>query len=356
MTQLKGYLPKDFDVFIGLDVDKKSYVLAVRGSDSMSRPIRMPSNPRMLLDYINKHHKGKRVICAYETGPTGFGLYDYLTECGVPCLVVSPFSIPKATNETAKTNRIDAKKIAEYLHYGKLKSVVVPKGKYRDLRHLARIREKYVRMRVKTKQRIKALLLQESLYESLKDEKNAWTGEYVLKLKEINTTDAVRYRLDTLITDLEYSRTQLLAACRKLKDFCKLHPEINKYKTFLKSIPGIGFIIAITILAKIGDPLQLKRIRQLAAFTGMIPWEKSTGDTENKGTITHMGNKILRTLLVEAAWAAIRKDARLRQFYFRIKTRNHPKAASRKAIVAVARKMTHIIYRVLTDQRMYVLQ
>ena len=353
---LRGYMPKDFDVFIGLDVDKKSYVLAVRESDHMSRPIRMPANPKILLDYINKHHKGKRVICAYETGPTGFGLYDYLTESGVPCLVVSPFSIPKATSETAKTNRIDAKKIAEYLHYGKLKSVVVPKGKYRELRHLTRIRETYVRMRMKTKQRIKALLLQESLYGYLKDDQNAWTRDYVRALQEIKTTDAVRYRLDTLIMDLEHSRTQLSAVCGKLKEFCGLYPEIDRYKTFLKSIPGIGFIIAVTILARIGDPSKLNRIRQLASFAGMIPWESSTGDTENKGSITHMGNRVLRTLLVEAAWSAIRKDARLRQFYFRIKTRNHPRVASRKAIVAVARKMTHIIYRVLTDQRMYVLQ
>ncbi len=353
---LRGYVPKDFDVFIGLDVDKKSYVLAVRENGSMSRPVRMPANPEILLDYINKRHKGKRVICAYEAGPTGFGLYDYLTECGVPCLVVSPFSIPKAKNETAKTNKIDAKKIAEYLQYGKLKSILVPIGKYRELRHLVCIREKYVTMRVKAKQRIKALLLQESLYGSLKDEDAAWSGGYVCNLKEIKTTDAVRYRLDMLLMDLEYSRAQLLAVCRKLRDFCKLHPEINRYKTFLSSIPGIGFIIALTILAKIGDPLKLGNIRQLAAFTGMIPWEKSTGDVENKGPITHMGNKMLRTLLVEAAWAAIRKDVRLRQFYFRIKHRNHPRAAAKKAIVAVARKMTQIIYRILIDRRMYVLE
>lgn len=354
---LRGYVPKDFDVFIGLDVDKKSYVLSVRTSNgNNNRPVNMPANPEILLNYIRKHLSGKRVICAYEAGPTGFGLYDYLTECGVPCLVVSPFSVPKAKNETAKTNKIDAKKIAEYLEYGKLKSIIVPIGKYRELRHLIRVREKYVTMRVRAKQRIKSLLLQESLYELLKDEETAWTRKYVRGLEELKTTDAVRYRLDMLIADLEYSRKKVLSACRKLREFCKAHPEIDKYKAFLKSIPGIGFVIGLTILAKIGDPLRLCAIRQLASFTGMIPWEKSTGNKENKGAITHMGNRILRSLLVEAAWAAIRRDTRLKQFYYRIKSRNHPKIASKKAIVAVARKMTHIIYRILTDQRMYIFQ
>ncbi|MBL7157732.1 MAG: transposase, partial [Candidatus Omnitrophica bacterium] len=193
---LRGYIPKDFDVFIGLDVDKKSYVLNVRERDAMNHPKIMPASPGILFNYITKHLKDKRVICAYEAGPTGFGLYDYLTENGIPCLVVSPFSIPKAKNETAKTNKIDARKIAEYLEYGKLKSIMVPVGKYRELRHLVRIREKYATMRSRTKQRIKALLLQESLYGLLKDEENAWTREYLRQLKEIKTSDAVRYRLD----------------------------------------------------------------------------------------------------------------------------------------------------------------
>ena len=343
---LRGYSPKDFNVFIGLDVDKKSYVLSVRNLSGKNHPVRMPAEPEILLNYINKHHQGERIICAYEVGPTGFGLYDHLTECGIPCLVVAPLSIPKAKNETTKTNKVDATKIAEYLQYGKLKSVIVPIGKYRELRHLIRVRENYTTMKTRTKQRIKALLLQGMLYETARDEKRAWTLEYIRKLKEIDTTEAVRYRLEALLTDLEYLGIQLQSAHRKLRDFCNLHPEINKYKTFLKSIPGIGFIISLSILAKIGDPLKLYNIRQLAAFTGMVPWERSTGDVVNKGSITHMGNTTLRSLLVEAAWVAIRRDTRLRQFYFRIKSRNHPKCASKKAIVAVARKMTQIIYRI----------
>jgi len=62
---------------------------------------------------------------------------------------------------------------------------------------------------------------------------------------------------------------------------------------------------------------------------------------------------VLRSLLVEAAWANIAKDARLRQFYDRIRAKHHPQVGARKAIVAVARKLTLIIYRVLKEQREY---
>jgi transposase len=108
------------------------------------------------------------------------------------------------------------------------------------------------------------------------------------------------------------------------------------------------------LLGKIGDPENLENPRELASFIGITPKEKSSGDSTNRGSITHMGDKTLRFFMVEAAWVAIRKDTQLSQFYNRIKSKHHPKAASRIAITAVARKMTQIIYRVLKDKRDYI--
>jgi len=348
----RSYLPSEFDIFIGLDVDKKTYAVNVRDHGIMNRSKTMPAVPKILINYIRKHFQTKKVICAYEAGPTGFGLFDHLVEAGIPCLVVSPVTIPKAKNETAKTNKIDAKKLAEYLQYGKLYSIRVPIGEYRELRHLLRVRENYAAQRKISKQRIKALLLQESF--DIKDSESAWTIEYVNILKEIKVEGTPRYRLDMLLADLEYARKQLALTHKTLRDFCKEHSEIEKYLKLLISIPGIGFITAFTILGVVGDPSKLENVRQLGAFTGMIPWEKSTGEKENKGSITHMGNKVLRQMLIEAAWVTIRVDVRLKQFFDRIRSRNHPKGASRKAIVAVARKMTQIIYHVLTEEREYI--
>ncbi|MBP7795566.1 MAG: transposase, partial [Elusimicrobiales bacterium] len=73
----------------------------------------------------------------------------------------------------------------------------------------------------------------------------------------------------------------------------------------------------------------------------------------NRGSITHMGNGILRSLLIESSWIAIRKDKELEQFYHRIRSRNNPKVGSRIAITAVARKLTHRIYCVLKEERNY---
>ncbi|MDD5477604.1 MAG: transposase [Candidatus Omnitrophica bacterium] len=100
--------------------------------------------------------------------------------------------------------------------------------------------------------------------------------------------------------------------------------------------------------------MQLSNPRELGAFIGLVPREHSTGDKISKGSITHMGDVFLRSLLIEASWVIIRKDTRMRQFYDRIRSRHHPHIAARKAIVAVARKLTLIIYRVLKEQRDYI--
>lgn len=154
--------------------------------------------------------------------------------------------------------------------------------------------------------------------------------------------------------DLDYARKQTTSILRQLRMFIGSNKGMHQYIQYLISIPGIGFITAITLLGRIGDPRRLENVRELSAFVGLVPTEHSTGDDVNYGSITHLGNRYLRSLIIEAAWSAIRKDKELNQFYHRIKNRHHPKIGARKAIVAVARKLTQRIYRVLKEQRSYI--
>jgi len=353
MTQ-PSYHPNNFETFIGLDVDKNSFSYTVQDKFQLIKSKKMPSNPEHLYNYINKHFNHKNVICAYEAGPTGFHLYDYLSKQDILCLITSPSSIPTARNARVKNNRIDSIKIADHLMSGKLKPIRVPEGAYRELRDLIKICKNYTTDRKTARQRIKALLLYHNLYPAMKDPDANWSANYIEDLKNIDCSFAVRQRLDMLIEDLEYARKKLLSVHRTLKSFCRENDQINQYMNYLQSIPGIGFTIAVMLLGKIGDPQNLHNPRELAAFVGLTPKENSSGDSVNRGPITHLGDKTLRYLLVEAAWVAIRKDTQLNQFFNRIKNKNHPKAASRIAITAVARKLTQIIYRVLKDERNYI--
>jgi transposase len=348
------YSPRDYDIFIGIDVDKKSFAFTVKDHKTMKRSKKVPADPEQFYNYIQNNFNDKRVICAYEAGPTGFHLHDHLKEKELPCLVTPPASIPKAPNERVKTNRIDSNKITEELISGKLKSLRVPQGAYRELRHLVKVRENYARNRKGARQRIKALLLSANLYPLLKDADIKWSSCYMKELKSIQCSPAVRSRLDMLLMDLAYARKQTLSIHKTLRTFCKDNQEISEYMDYLQSIVGIGFITAVSILGRIGDPKNLINPREIGAFVGLVPRENSTGDRIIKGSITHLGNQTLRFLLVEAAWVAIRRDTELQQFYYRIKRRHHPKIAARVAIVAVARKLTQRIYKVLKEKRKYI--
>lgn len=351
---ITAYSVKDYDIFVGVDVDKKSFSVNVTDRDNMSITKNMPAKPEQMYNYLRNNYADKRILCAYETGATGFSLYDYFNAHQMSCVMVSPLTIPKPSNRMVKTNRIDAQDIAQHLRSGKLQVVRVPEGIWRELRHLVAIRINYAHDSKRSKQRIQSLLLLENLYPQLQDPRLKWSQRHIKELRAITCGICVRQRLDALLDDLEYNRSKLLSTHKMLKSFCQSQPEIKKHLGHLQSIPGIGFVVAVTLLGKIGDPAYLSRLQELGAFCGLVPKEHSTGDKINKSGITHLGSETLRFMLIEAGWAAIRKDLHLQQFYERIKSRHHPGIAAKKAITAVARKMTLIIYRVLKDQRDYV--
>ena len=348
------YSPTEYDIFIGIDVDQKSFSFTAKNHDNISRSHKIPADPENLYQFIRNMYNNKRVICAYEVGVCGYYLHDYLISRNIRCLMVPPPSVPKASNDRTKNNRLDSERISQHLKNGDMTPIRIPDYEYRELRQLLRSREEYVGLRKVTKQRIKSLLLFAHLHLLLKDTAQYWSNHHIQQLKGLPCSPATRQRLDLLLKDLEYSRSQTLIIHKELKAFSEKNASLKRNIHYLRSIPGIGFITAITILASIGNPEQLRNPRELAAFAGLVPSEYSTGERITRGRITHLGSSVLRSLLVEAAWANIGKDTRLRQFYDRIRIKHHPQVGARKAIVAVARKLTLIIYRVLKEQREYI--
>ena len=349
-----SYVPNQYDIFIGIDVDKKSFAMTIKDQLQFQKRLTMPSNPEGLRQYIQKHFASKRVLCGYEAGPTGYHLYHDLTQHDQPCCVIAPSSIPKASSERVKNNRIDSEKLATHLRSGELNFVRVPSAPYQELRHLTEMYECCAQTRQKSKQRIKSLLLFEHLDIHIKETDRAWSQGYVQQLNHLECSWAVRERFNMLLRDLEYSREQILSVVKKLKVFIKEHEGIREDIDYLRSIPGIGFITASLLLGRLGDPKNLRNVREIAAFLGLVPTEDSSGDRIHRGRITHLGDHFVRSRLIECSWVAIRHDNELEQFYYRIKSRHHPKIAASKAIVAVARKLTQRIYRVLKDRRPYI--
>lgn len=345
--------PLEYDIFFGLDVDKKTMTITAVDHEQKLKSLSMPNNAEMLINYTKKHFAGKRVAFAYEAGPTGYGLYDRLTQSGYTCLVTSPSMVPKPAGSRVKTNRIDSIHLAKSLRGGQLKSIRVPSRKYRDLRHLIQLYKITTIQSRNYKYRIKAMLLMEGISFPNTSKNDHWANATIKRLEIMDCAPAIRFKLDTLLENLRFYRNQLLKIKRALRSFCHSDPDLADSVRFLLSLPGIGWVITTVLLAKVGDWRNLKNVRELGGFIGLTPCENSTGEDVNKGNITRSGDSYLRNILIEGAWSAINKDPELAEFYQQIYARHPKDRAARKAIVAVARKLTTRIYAVLTQRRLY---
>jgi len=346
-----GFVPNEYDVFAGLDVGKKSIAATFLDNYGTMKQVKMPYNSQQLINYVHNKYPDKKVAFVYETGPTGFGLYDDLTSAKYFCMITSASKVPTEPGSRVKTNRIDSKKLSENLRGGQLKNIHIPTESYRELRHLVQLRDTVVQQLKATKLRIKSLLLLKGI--PFPGNENKWIRNTIYELREIKCSIPIKYHLNKLIQSLEFFHKDIIEITRTIRSFCKTDEEINKNIDFIKSIPGIGFITATHLIARIGDWRQLYRFDQIGSFVGLVPSERSTGDAIRRGHITRMGNTNLRNKLIQCAWTAIRTDPELKEFYLRILGRNRNSYGSQKAITAVARKLTLRIYAVLTQQKYY---
>ena len=345
------FIPREYEVFAGLDVDKKSISVTFTDHQGLLKSMRMPYSVEHLVNHVRKHYGEKKVAFAYEAGPTGYGLYDGLKAHQYPCLIASPSMIPKAPGQRVKTNRLDSRGLSENLRGGQLKSIHIPTTLYRELRHLTQLRDVVVSEMVAMKQRIKSLLLMEGLEFPPAPPGSQWSFLVKDKLKKLPCSSVVRFKLDQLLDNLEFNEKQVLKSTREIRRFCQDDPELSQCIGYLKTLPGIGWIVTSQMMARIGDWRQIKNIRQLPAFLGLVPTERSTGERTERGSITHSGDPRLRSKLIQASWSAIRQDGELREF-FRTVARKHPRhLGPRIAIVAVAHKLSVWASVLLMKQR-----
>ena len=356
---MKGqtFTPQDYDVFAGLDVDKRSISVTFTNHEGFIRSLRMPYSVEHLLNHVRKHFPDQKIAFAYEAGPTGYGLYDGLVAQAYPCLIAAASMIPKAPGQRVKTNRLDSRGLSENLRGGQLRSIHVPSAIYRERRHLTQLRDTFVSEMVAMKQRIKSLLLFEGIeFPPAPAGNGQWSFMVKAKLRKLPCSSTVHFKLNQLLESLEFSEKQVVKTTKEIRRFCQSDPELSQCIKYVMTVSGIGWIVASQLLARIGDWRELKNVRQLGGFLGLVPTENSTGDRTDRGSITHTGDGRLRSKLIQASWSAIRQDGELREFY-RSVCRTHPRdRAARVAIVAVARKLSTRIAAVLMQQRPYVVR
>ena len=165
------------------------------------------------------------------------------------------------------------------------------------------------------------------------------------KCRDDQLSPARQYLLEQNIDVIEYLDRKVAAEDAWVAEIAASSPDAQR----LKSIPGIGDVAALMLIAEYGDVSRFKKAKNASAYLGLVPRVYATSDTRRIGRITKTGSAILRWLLVQDAWRAIRESSAFRIRYNRIMKRR----GKHIAIVAIARMLAEIAYRVLRDQTIF---
>lgn len=291
-------------LFVGLDVHKDSIAVAHAQGQSAAPPVYVGAigTRQADLDKLIRRLQAKTptLVFAYEAGPCGYGLHRDLTSQGVACHAVAPSLIPKKPGDKVKTDRRDAIELARLLRSGDLTSVYVPTIDDEAVCDLCRARDA-ARLTLKdAKLRLKAFLLRLGLHYVGRAD---WTDahrRYLAKVVCPTPAQQIVFQESVRAVDEQVDRLQRLEGeLRDLAPAWRLYPVVQA----LQALRGVQWLVAITVVAELGDITRFENPRQLAAFVGLIPSEYSSGASRRQGGITKAGNGRARRALIEAAWA-----------------------------------------------------
>ena len=290
--------------YVALDTSKlrNSVAIAEAGRDGEIRYLGEFDNTTAATAKLIRKLAGKYADLSfcYEAGPTGYGLYRQITELGHACIVVAPSLIPRKSGDRVKTNRRDALALARLLRAGDLTAVWVPDARHEAMRELSRARWAAVRDHLAKRQQVSSMLLRLGRHYP---GKKTWGKAHTTwlasqKLEHLEQ----RIALEELLVAVRQAGeriARLEAAMREAVPAWSLGPLVSA----VMALRGFDFVAAATLLAEIGDLSRFRTPRELMAWLGLVPSERSTGDHVWHGPITKTGNRRARQLLVECAWS-----------------------------------------------------
>jgi transposase len=289
--------------YVGLDVHKATVCAAVAegGRSGGVRQLGIFENrPEVLIKMATRLARGgSRLSFCYEAGPCGYGLHRLLTGRGHDCVVVAPSLIPMKAGDRVKTDRRDAMMLAKLHRAGELTPIWIPDAAHEAMRDLVRARATAVRVLSKARQHLQGFLLRhDRIYRGAR----AWTLAYRRWLTTVRfdhpAQQIVLQDYIHAVEDAELRRHRLTRQIEELMPKWSMAP----VAAALQALRGVALVVAVTVVAEVGDFRRFTNARQLMAYLGLVPSEHSSGSTVRRAGITKAGNALARRVLIEGAW------------------------------------------------------
>lgn len=342
------------NIYVGIDVHLKSWSVAILSEHSVLKRFSQSPEPELLHKYLVSNYPGANYFSVYEAGFCGFWIHESLTDLGITNIVVNPADVPTMSKEKLrKTDAVDCNKLTRELRSGSLEGIYVPGTATLELRSLIRMRTLIVKDSTRAKNRIKSLLHFHGVKipeEFIRCSSHCWSKRFLRWLHNLElSTEYGKKTLELHLEQFIRLRKMLLQETRAIREISRKAPFAKPIR-LLSSVPGIGITTAATLMVEIDDIVRFNSAEHLASFIGLVPMCHSSGDNDAVSNMTIRRHFMLRWLLVESAWTAIRIDPAMTMAYTEYRKRMNPQ----KAIVKIARRLVNRVYFVLKYEKEYV--
>ncbi len=339
-------LTTDDDLYIGIDVHKASYHVALYLNGGHAIDFVTPANNAKLCTSLKKLQPAIKNI-VYEAGPTGYSLARQLELESLPVQIIAPSKTPQYAARDSKTDRLDGRKLAEYAAKGLLRPIAIPTTTQEADRQLPRLRVQMVKKLKRTKIQIKSFLLQHGIHQP--QGLDQWAKYAVAKLQKLQLLDPLRYTLDVLIEEYKFLAEKIKDIEQKIEETFSKITHARKIK-ILRTHPGVGKVTSVMFKAEIFNPKRFNNREELAKYVGLAPTIIQSGQSLRDGPISKTGRPQLRSTLIQAAWIWIAKDQQAKETYYRISRNTGQK---NKAITAMARRLAIHLWKMLCNNEPY---
>lgn len=292
-------------LYVGVDVDDKAFHLA--GYDEQQDvyyEYKCKPTHGALEDKLEAMiERGYTLKICYEASYIGYSLYRVLTKSGYDCEIIAPSHIPTQSSSRVKTDKIDSRKLALFYAKGLLTPIAIPDKVDESLRRMIRSRSFQVSERKKLKLHILSNCRQLGLSyrEEMGKERHYWTKKHLLwlatQIKKLPEEE--QWLFEKLLYNLHHAnefikqfdeRIELIAMSDRYRKRCEA---LNAFK-------GLSTLSSMTLIGELGDIRRFSHPKKIVSYAGMDISEYSSGGKEKKYGITKMGDKHVRTTLVEA--------------------------------------------------------
>lgn len=251
-------------------------------------------------------------------------------------------------NTKRKTDRDDALKLAKMAIMDSLTPVHVPKPEIREQRAIIKYRKTLDQRINRIKNTIRSLFVNRGI--EIDTGKRAWClgrqriDGFRKPIADCKPDELWKGELDLELSQLDDLTEKMKALEDKLESFAKTNPQIQRVMT----IPGVGRKTAEALVAAIDDPHRFKNARHLSSYLGMTPKQYQSGETDRSGRISKRGPRLLRTMLLECAWASTRYNQWSKQTFARI--HGGSKTRRKKSGIALARRIGVVAWAMMRDE------